>query len=128
MKLVSNNLYTFLVDKKASKEAIAKTVAQKFRVSVMSVSTINIKPKVKMQRRVRKRYFVPGFKKAIVQVKKGQKIAIFETPKDMAVVQTAESEPMVMREKRDLLRGTKVRVEKGIGAVPTTQRKVITGK
>lgn len=127
MKLVENNFYTFLVDKKATKEMISKIVAKKFGVEVTSVATVNIKPKIKMQRRVRKHYQVSGFKKAIVGIKKGQKIAIFETPKDEVTVTTGESEPVVMKEKRDILRRTKVRVEKG-GAAPTTQRKVITGK
>ncbi len=130
MKLVESNFYTFLVDKDATKEMISKIVAKKFGVEVTSVATVNIKPKIKMQRRVRKHYQVSGFKKAIVGIKKGQKIALFETPKeDEVTVTTGESEPVVMKEKRDILRRTKVRVEKGnVGGSPTTQRKVITGK
>lgn len=129
MKLANINFYTFVVDKNATKDVIAKFVADKFKVSVLSVRTVNIKPKTKMQRQVRKSYQTRGFKKAYVEVKKGEKISIFETPKEEVKVTTGEDEPIVTKEKRDIFRRTKVRVEKGnISGVPTTQRKVITGK
>lgn len=129
MRLAKGGLYTFEVAKDASKPQIAKSVSEKFSVKVLSVKIINVKNETKMQKRVRKSYKTSGFKKAIVQVGKGQKIAIFETPKEEAVVTTAEGEPQIMKEKKDILGRTKVRVEKGaVGAAPTTQRKVITGK
>lgn len=130
MKLASINLYTFVVDKNATKDMIAKFVTDKFGVNVLRVKTVNIKPKTKTQRSVRKTYQTGGFKKAVVEVKKGQKIALFETPKEEdVVVTTAEGEPIVTKEKKDIFRRTKVRVEKGnVGGSPTTQRKVITGK
>lgn len=137
MKLADKNQYTFEVDKNATKNMIAKAVKDKFNVKVLSVKTVNIKGKVKSQRRIRKLYKTASFKKAIVQTGKGQKIAIFETPKDgstgspqgEAVVTTAEGEPIKLREKKDFLGRTKVKVEKSaVGAAPTTQRKVITGK
>lgn len=129
MKLADKNQYTFEVDKNATKNMIAKAVADKFDVKVLSVKTINIKGKVKSQKRIRKLYKTASFKKAIVQTGKGQKIAIFETPKEEAVVTTAEGEPIKLREKKDILGRTKVKVEKSsVGAAPTTQRKVITGK
>ena len=137
MKLAQANLYTFEVSKNATKPLIAKAVADKFNVKVLKVRTMNVKGEVKNQRKVRKFYQKAGFKKAIVQVAKGQKIAIFETPKDgstgsphgEAVVTTAEGEPQVLKEKKDILRRTRVKIEKGApGAAPTTQRKVITGK
>ncbi|MBI2020303.1 50S ribosomal protein L23 [Candidatus Daviesbacteria bacterium] len=130
MKLADKHLYTFEVDKNATKDAIAKAVTDKFSVKVVGVKTINVKGERKSQRRVRKFYHTTGFKKAIVQVGKTQKIALFETPKEEEVtVTTAEGEPIKLKEKKDLLGRTKVRVEKGgAGAAPTTQRKVITGK
>lgn len=129
MKLAQSNFYTFEVDKNATKIAIAKKVAEKFGVKVLSVNTVNVKGKVKSQKRVRKLYKSAGFKKALVQIGKGEKIAIFETPKEQAVVTTAESGPKLMKEKKDILGRTKVTVEKSaVGAAPTTQRKVITGK
>lgn len=136
MKLTEQGQFSFLVDKNALKPQIAKAVKDKFSVDVLSVKTINIKGVRKMQRRVRGYYQTKGFKKAMVQLKKGQKIAIFETPKEEVTVTTGEGEPIIMKEKKDILRRTKVKVEKGparpaggvTGAAPTTQRKVITGK
>lgn len=129
MKLAQNGFYTFEVDKDATKPLIAKLVTERFAVKVVSVKTINVKGEVKSQRRIRKHYRTSGFKKAIVQLKKGDKIALFETPKEEVTVTTAAGEPIRVKEKKDLLGRTKVRVEKsGVGAAPTTQRKVITGK
>jgi len=126
MKLADKHLYTFEVDKNATKPQIAKVVADKFSVKVLAVKTINVKGRVKPQKRVRKTFTTESFKKAIVQVSKQSKIAIFETPKEEAVVTTAEGEPITLREKKNILRGTKVKVEKSaVGAAPTTQRKVI---
>lgn len=129
MKLAASNFYTFEVDKNATKLQIAKIVAEKFNVKVLKVRTINVKGEVKSQRKVRKTYQASGIKKAIVQTDKSSKIALFETPKEEVTVTTAEGEPIKLREKKDILGRTKVRIEKGgIGAAPTTQRKVITGK
>lgn len=126
MKLADKGFYTFEVSKDAIKAQIAKIVAEKFNVKVLRVKTINLKGKKKVQRRVRKSYQTTGLKKAIVQVAKGQKIPIFETPKEETVVTTAEGEPQILKEKKDILRRTKVKVEKSAtGTAPTTQRKVI---
>ncbi|QQG43651.1 MAG: 50S ribosomal protein L23 [Candidatus Daviesbacteria bacterium] len=127
MKLADKRLYTFEVAKNATKKAIAKIVADKFKVTVLSVKTVNIPGQKKMERSKRKYYRLPDIKKAMVLVRKGQKIALFETPQEEVAVTTAENEPQVLREKKGFLnRGTKVRVEKSAtGASPTTQRKVI---
>lgn len=130
MMLAQTGLYTFEVDKNVTKPQIAKGVAGKFNVKVLKVKIINVKGRVKSQRKVRKSYTTAGLKKAIVQIGKGDKIALFETPKEEAVtVTTGEGEPIKLREKKDILGRTKVKVEKSaVGAAPTTQRKVITGK
>lgn len=127
MKLTKGGLYTFLVAKNANKESVAKVVADKYKVKVSSVKIINIKGHTKMQRNSRSFYQTSGIKKALVQVGKDQKIGIFETQTPEATVTTAENQ--VIKEKKSMLRGTKVKVEK-IADVPmqTTQRKVITGK
>lgn len=126
MKLAQSGLYTFEVDKNATKSQIAKSVSQKFDVKVLKVKVVNIKGEMKSQKRVRKAYKTAGYKKTVVQVGKDEKIAIFETPKEEAVVTTAEGEPIKLREKKDILGRTKVKVEKtAVGAAPTTQRKVI---
>ncbi|MDO8573920.1 MAG: 50S ribosomal protein L23 [Candidatus Daviesbacteria bacterium] len=129
MKLAERNLYTFEVAKEANKPLVAKAVAEKFNVKVLGVNIINVKGRMKSQKKVRKSYLTKGFKKAMVQLGKNEKIAIFETPKEEAVVTTAEGEPIRMKEKKDILGRTKVKIEKSaVGAAPTTQRKVITGK
>lgn len=129
MRLAEGGLYTFEIERGASKPQIAKAVSDKFSVKVLSVKIINLKGKTKTQRTMRKFYQTSPIKKALVLLGKGEKIAIFETPKEEAVVTTAEGEPQIMKEKKDILGRTKVRVEKGaVGAAPTTQRKVITGK
>ena len=130
MRLAQSGLYTFEVDNSASKPMVAKRVAEKFNVKVLKVKITNVKGEIKSQRRVRKSYKTGGFKKALVQVKKGETIAIFETPKEEDVtVTTAEGEPIKLKEKKDLLGRVKVKVERSaVGAAPTTQRKVITGK
>ncbi len=129
MRLAQGGQYSFEIDKNATKPMVAKAVADKFSVKVMAVKIINIKGQIKTQKAARKEYKMQGIKKAMVQVGKGQKIAIFETPKEEAVVTTAEGEPIKIKEKKSFLRGTKVKVESSaVGAAPTTQRKVITGK
>lgn len=129
MKLATANFYTFEVDKNATKLQIAKIVAEKFNVKVLAVKTMNVKGETKSQRRVRKLYQSAGFKKAIVQVDKNAHIALFETPKEEVTVTTAEGEKVKLKEKKDFFGRTKIKVEKGaVGAAPTTQRKVITGK
>lgn len=130
MKLADKYLYTFEVDRNATKAAIAKAVGDRFNVKVLKVKTINVKGERKMQRRARKFYQTASVKKAMVQVVKGAKIAIFETPKKEEVeVAGAEGEPVVVKEKKDILRRTKIKVEKGViptdVGTPTTQRKVI---
>lgn len=115
MMLTKIDMYTFEVGKDATKKQIEKIIKAKFSVDVLSVKTINI-PAKKRAQRSRKGYFlVPSFKKAIVKVKKGQKIALFEqavVKEEEVEVKTAEGESLgTVKEKRSLLRGTKVRIE-----------------
>lgn len=128
MRQAGDSVYTFLVNRAAAKPEIAKAVKEAFKVDVISVKTVNVRGEIKMQRRIRKLYQSASYKKAFVQIKKGQTIPIFETPQEEVVVTTAEGEPQIMKEKKDILRRTKVKVERGVGAASTTQRKVITGK
>ncbi len=115
MGLTRTGLYTFEVHKDADKDLIAKVVAEKFKVTVLSVKTLNRAGKVKQQRS-RKGYFKQAdLKKAIVKVGKGDKIAIFEqaVPEEDVTVTTAEGEPVTqIKEKKSLLKGTKVKIEK----------------
>src|SRR3989344_2255133 len=133
MKLSTSGLYTFEVAKFVNKIQVASEVASRFKVDVMSVKIVNVKGAVKSQRRVRKSYQLPDRKKALVQLKQGQKIALFENQSEIAqdevTVTTVEGEPVSVKEKKGFLRGPKVKIERGGAcAAPSTQRKVITGK
>lgn len=71
------NQYTFLVAKAANKLEIAKAIADKFEVTVENVKTLNILGKHVSFGKKR----IPGirstFKKAIVRLKSGDSIDIF---------------------------------------------------
>ncbi|MDO8638098.1 MAG: 50S ribosomal protein L23 [Candidatus Daviesbacteria bacterium] len=109
-KLSKEGVFTFLVDKSARKDEIKRAVEEKFDVKVMAVRTANYIAKTKSQRS-RKGYFtVAGYKKAMVVLKKGQKIGLFAQEADGAKVTTAETE--TVKEKKSLLKGTKVKIEK----------------
>ncbi|TDT70677.1 LSU ribosomal protein L23P [Hypnocyclicus thermotrophus] len=70
-----NNVYTFIVDKRANKIEIRKAVESIFGVKVEEVNTLTVKPELKRYgMRVYKTKFV---KKAMVKVKDGDKINLF---------------------------------------------------
>ena len=77
MNLKENyNKYTFRVAKTANKVEIKNAVEEIFKVKVLSVSTINVLPKHK--RVGRHEGFTSAYKKAIVELKEGDKIDAFE--------------------------------------------------
>lgn len=68
--------YSFIVDRKATKHDVERAVQQLFKVSVESVRTNIVRGKVKrVGRNMGKR---PNYKKAIVTLKEGDKIELFE--------------------------------------------------
>ncbi|WP_347489932.1 50S ribosomal protein L23 [Desulfoscipio sp. XC116] len=76
MSLVEENKYTFIVDMGANKIEIRQAVEELFNVKVDKVRTMRVKGKLK---RVRHRWGkTPDRKKAIVTLKEGQKIQLFE--------------------------------------------------
>jgi len=121
MKLTETGVYTFRVDRNVNKSQIGQYVAKKFDVTVTGVRVVNLPTKNKTQRNKRGTFEVAGIRKAIVTVKKGQKIAIFEqavaAPEEEVQVRTAEGEAVgTTKEKKSLLRGTKVKIEKNVEA------------
>ena len=74
--LLQNNKYTFVVDPRANKIEIKQAVEKTFKVKVEKVNTMNVKGKIKRVRRIPGR--TPDTKKAIVTLRKGDKIEIFE--------------------------------------------------
>ena len=70
--LSEHNKIVFKVQKDANKSAIKKSIEKIFKVNVVKINTINLKPKTKIIKN--KKVFKPGTKKAIVTLKKGQSI------------------------------------------------------
>ena len=66
------NKVVFKVHKNASKDSIKKSIEKIFKVNVIKINTINLKGKSKLIRN--KKTFKPGYKKAIITLKKGQSI------------------------------------------------------
>ena len=66
------NKVVFKVSKNANKKLIKKNIEKIFKVNVIKINTINIKGKVKLVKN--KKSFKPGYKKAIITLKKGQSI------------------------------------------------------
>lgn len=68
------NFYVFHVASVANKIEIKKAIEERYKVDVLNVRTINI-PRKRMVRG-KTEGFRPGYKKAIIKVKEGQKIEI----------------------------------------------------
>ena len=66
------NKVVFKVNKGASKNSIKRSIEKIFKVNVIKINTINLRRKTKIVRG--KKTSRPGYKKAIVTLKKGQSI------------------------------------------------------
>ena len=66
------NKIVFKVDKGAKKDAIKRSIEKIFKVNVVKINTINLRAKSKLVRN--RKSYKPGYKKAIVTLKKGQSI------------------------------------------------------
>ena len=66
------NKMVFRVHKGANKNSIKKSIENIFKVNVIKINTINLKGKTKLVKG--KKSSRPGYKKAIVTLKKGQSI------------------------------------------------------
>ena len=73
---ITQSRYTFKVHKDAHKTQIRQAVEELFDVHVVGVNVVKVQPKPK--RRGLFRGTRPGWKKAIVEIKAGDKIDIFE--------------------------------------------------
>jgi large subunit ribosomal protein L23 len=74
--LINDRKYTFKVHKDAHKTQIRQAVEELFDVKVANVNVVKVQPKPK--RRGLHRGMRPGWKKAIVQLREGESIEIFE--------------------------------------------------
>lgn len=72
----AHNQYVFEVDKRANKIQIKKAIEDRFGVKVLKVRTMNVKGKVKRLGRFQGKR--PDWKKAIVTLREGDSIEIFQ--------------------------------------------------
>jgi large subunit ribosomal protein L23 len=73
---IAQNRYTFKVHQDAHKTQVRQAVEELFDVKVLKVAIIKVQAKPK--RRGQIRGIRPGWKKAVVQLKPGDSIEIFE--------------------------------------------------
>ena len=74
----ANGKYSFKVFKTANKTEIKQAVEAKFKVNVVKIATVTTKGRSQRAGIRRLETAQPSFKKAIVKVKQGQKIGIFD--------------------------------------------------
>jgi len=78
MKAVDGDKYSFVVAKFANKTEIRDAVKAMFNVTVISVATVTVKGKTKRVGARRTEIKDSIWKKAVVKLKKGDKISLFE--------------------------------------------------
>jgi large subunit ribosomal protein L23 len=76
--LMDNHTYVFVVDPRATKIDVRNAVEQAFNVKVVNVNTLNRKGKSTRNRRTGVTGTKPGTKRAIVTLKEGDSINLFE--------------------------------------------------
>ena len=74
--LIGDNKYSFRIHPDAHKTQVRQAVEELFEVKVERVNIVKVQPKPK--RRGMSKGIRPGWKKAIVQVREGETIEIFE--------------------------------------------------
>ena len=77
--LIEQNVYTFKVNRDASKPEIHDAVEAIFNVTVVKVNTLNRKGKTQRVRRTNKMGHRPDTKRALVTVAAGDRIELFES-------------------------------------------------
>jgi len=75
--LAGQNKYTFVVAPEANKVEIKKAVEDLFKVKVLKVNTLNVQGKPRRVRGIAG--YKPDYKKAIVTLRPGDKIEVFES-------------------------------------------------
>jgi large subunit ribosomal protein L23 len=75
-ELIEQRKYSFRVHPEAHKTQIRQAVEELFEVHVEGVNIVQVRPKPKRRGLVRGKK--PGWKKAIVQLREGESIEIFE--------------------------------------------------
>ena len=76
--LTKSNWYTFKLPVDLNKNQIRALVEELFKVNVLDIKTIQVKGKTKRSLKNRKLTTASNWKKAMVRIKEGQKIEIFD--------------------------------------------------
>ncbi len=76
-RLIELNKYVFIVDKQMNKPEVAKAIESMYGVKVSSVNILNKQRKIKRLRRNTGK--IPGYKKAVITLEKGNKIEVMPT-------------------------------------------------
>jgi large subunit ribosomal protein L23 len=76
--LMETGTYVFVVDPQATKIDVRNAVEQAFNVTVTNVNTLNRKGKTVVNRRTNRKGTRPSSKRAIVTLKSGDSINLFE--------------------------------------------------
>ena len=76
----SSGKFTFAVDKHVDKETLARAIENLFKVTVLSVNTMNYSGKIKTTKKNKGKR--ADFKKAVLTLKPGDKIDLFEIEKE----------------------------------------------
>lgn len=77
--LMNRGVYVFVVDPRATKIEVRQAVEQAFGVKVENVNTLNRKGKATRNRRTNTTGHRPDTKRAIVTLRRGDKIDLFES-------------------------------------------------
>ncbi len=78
MNLTAQNKYSFAVSLLATKKEIARAVSLSFQVTPVAIRVIRLKGKSRRSARRRQTIWLSDWKKAIVTLKEGQTIDLFE--------------------------------------------------
>lgn len=73
-----SNQYAFEVDRRANKLLVKQAVEERFDVEVTEVNIITVKAKTRRRSRNSTAVRVPSWKKAIVTLRSGERITLFE--------------------------------------------------
>lgn len=90
--------YTFIVDKNASKNLVARTCQNLFNVAVVSANSMNYNGKIKTTKRIKGKR--ADFKKVILTLKSGDKIDLFETETAEDKKKKKQDTKVTIREKK----------------------------
>lgn len=82
MKDAAAGKFTFAVLQKATKKDVKSAVAKAFAVNVVGVATTRVKGKKKRYGQRRTQTQLPSWKRAVVKLKTGEKIPVFDVGGD----------------------------------------------